>query len=188
MTTRILLSITAVYLVGLTALTYLVRATRRRFLGALAGGLSVAVIGVGVELLFQTLGFWHYPSIEQRYGPPLMYPVVLLMWAAYSLIGWRVQRRFGSRGEVVFLAVLAIFGTLRDFTVAAVRPDVFVLSPGIATVLVDALLWSGLTALAQAVMRLVAGPAAADRLAHRPWPAKWITPSQAADATTQKQV
>jgi hypothetical protein len=154
----------------------------------LAGGLSVAVIGVGVELLFQRLGFWHYPSVEQRYGPPLMYPIVLLMWAGYSLIGWRVQRRFASRGEVVFLAVLAIFGTLRDFTVAAVRPDVFVLSPGIATVLVDALLWSGLTALAQAAMWVIAGPAAAARLAHRPWPVKRVTPSQATDVTTQKQV
>src|SRR5262252_8962205 len=128
MTTRILLSITAVYLVGLTALTYLARATRRRFLGALAGGLSVAVIGVGVELLFQALGFWHYPSVEQRYGPPLMYPLILLMWAGYSLIGWRVMRRFGWRGEAVFLIVVTLLGTLRDFAVAALMPDLITFS------------------------------------------------------------
>ena len=180
MTTRLLLSVTAVYFVGLIALTYFARATRRRFLGALAGGLAVAAVGVGVEMLFQTLGFWHYPSVEQRYGPLLMYPLVLLMWAGYSIIGWRVLRRFGSRGEAVFLALVGLFGAGRDFTVAALRPDLIVISPGIATVLVDVLLWCGLTALAQAVMRFVAGPATADRLARRPWPAP--------GAATQKQV
>jgi hypothetical protein len=158
MTTSLLLSVTVVYLVGLAVLTYFTRATRRRFLGALAGGLTVAVVGVGVEVLFQTLGFWHYPSVDQRYGPVLMYPLIVLMWANYSLIGWRVMRRFGWRGETVFLAVMAVFGTLRDFVVAWQMPDVVVLSPGIATVLVDSVLWSGLTALAQGIMRLVADP------------------------------
>jgi len=169
MTTRLLVSVTAVYLVGLAMLTYLTRATRHRFLGAMAGGLTVAVVGVGVEVLFQTLGFWHYPSVDQRYGPVLMYPVVLLMWTGYSLIGWRVMRRFGWRGETLFLATVAVFGTLRDFVIAWQMPDVIALSPRIATVLVDLLLWSGLTALAQVVMRLVAGPATADRLARRRW-------------------
>jgi hypothetical protein len=158
-----------VYLVGLVVLTYLTRATRRRFLGALAGGLTVAVVGVGIEVLFQTLGFWHYPSVDQRYGPALMYPLILLMWAGYSLIGWRVMHRFGWLGETVFLAIVAVFGTLRDFVIAWLMPEVIALSPGIATVLVDSVLWSGLTALAQGVMSLVAGPATADRLAHRRW-------------------
>src|SRR5262245_57783855 len=110
MTTRLLLSVTAVYFVGLIALTYFTRATRRRFVGAVAGGLAVAVVGVGVEVLFQTLGFWSYPSSEHRYGPVLMYPLIVLMWAGYSLIGWRALRRFGLRGEVVFLAVLGCRG------------------------------------------------------------------------------
>jgi hypothetical protein len=167
MTTTLLLSATGVYLVGLAILTYLTRATRRRFLGALAGGLTVAVVGVGVEVLFQTLGFWHYPSVDQRYGPVLMYPLIVLMWAGYALIGWRVMRRFGWHGETVFLVVVAVFGTLRDFVVAWQMPDVIALSPGIAIVLIDLVLWSGLTALAQGVMRLVAGPAGADQLAHR---------------------
>jgi len=167
MMTTLLLSVTAVYLVGLAILTYLTRATRRRFLGALAGGLAVAVVGVGVEVLFQTLGFWHYPSVDHRYGPVLIYPVVLLMWTGYSLIGWRVMRRFGWPGETVFLALLAVFGTVRDFVIAWQMPDVIVLSPRIATVLLDLVLWSGLTALAQGVMWLAAGPATADRLAQR---------------------
>jgi hypothetical protein len=65
--------------------------------------------------------------------------------------------------------VVNVFGTLRDFVVAWQRPDVMALSPGTATVLIDMMLWCGLTALAQVVMRLLAGSAAADRLAYRPW-------------------
>jgi len=132
---------------------------------------------LGISLA-QTWGFWHYPSVDQRYGPVLVYPVILLVWAGYSLIGWRVMRRFGWRGETVFLAVVAVFGTLRDFVIAWQMPGVIALSPGIATVRVDSVLWSGLTALAQGVMTLVAGPATADRLAHRRWLPNGVNSSQ----------
>jgi hypothetical protein len=167
MTTQLLLLATCIYLAGLGVVTYFTRATRRRFLGALSGGLAVAVVGVGVEVLFQTLGFWHYPSADQPYGPLLMYPVIVLMWAGYSLIGWRVMRRFGWRGQAVFLAAVTVLGTLRDYFVAERAMGFITIAPGIATVLVDAACWAGLTAFAQVVMRMVAGPAAADRLARR---------------------
>jgi hypothetical protein len=167
MTTSLLASVTVVYLVGLGLLVWLTRATPRRVLGALAGGLAVAIVGVGVEVLFQTLGFWHYPSVDRPYGPLMMYPVILLMWSGYSLIGWRVARRFGWRGAALFLAAVTTLGTLRDFVIAWRMPDVIVLSPGIATVLIDLLCWCGLTALALGVMRLVAGPATVERLPSR---------------------
>jgi len=166
MTTSFLLSVTGVYFVGFAVLAYFTRATRRRLLGALAGGLTVAVVGVGVETLFQTLGFWHYPGVDQRYGPVLMYPLVVLLWAGFALIGWRVMRRFGGRGEMVFLVVVTLFGTARDFAVAWLRPDLIAMTAGVALVAIDLILWGGLTALAQGVMRLVAGPATADPLAH----------------------
>jgi len=171
LTTQILLLAICVYLAGLAVVTYFTRAPQRRFLGALAGGFAVAVVGVGVEVLFQTMGFWHYPSAGQPYGPLLMYPVIVLMWAGYSLIGWRVMRRFGWRGQVVFLAALMVLGTLRDYLVAGQALGFIALAPGIMTMIVDAVCWAGLTALAQGVMWLVAGPALADRLARRPWEA-----------------
>ncbi len=68
---------------------------------------------------------------------------------------------------MVFLAVLAVLGTLRDYVVAGQALGFIVLAPGPATVLVDLVCWSGLTVLAQEVMRLVAGPAGADRLGRR---------------------
>jgi hypothetical protein len=61
--------------------------------------------------------------------------------------------------------VVAVLGTVRDYKIAEQATGIIVFTPGITTVLVDLVAWSGLTALAQGVMRLVAGPAAAGRLA-----------------------
>jgi hypothetical protein len=156
-----------VYLAVLVATAYFTRATARRVLGALAGGVAVAVVGFGVEFVGQALGFWRYPSDESGRGPLLLYPLLILVFAVLSLIGWRVMRRFGWRGELVFLAVVAVQGTLRDYFEAGQALGVIELAPGLATVLVDIVCWVGLTALAQAVMRLVAGPAMADPLARQ---------------------
>lgn len=163
---QLLLLATCIYLVVLAATTYFTRATKRRFLSALAGGVAVAVIGVGIEIFFQTLGFWHYPSADQLYGPPLMYPVVVLMFAVLALLGWRVMRRFGWRGQAFFLTAVAVLGTLRDYFIAEALGFI-VLAPGPLMVLVDGGLWAGTTALAQAVMRILAGPARSDPLARQ---------------------
>jgi len=144
-------------LLGVTI--YFTRATARRALAALAGGAVVAVAGFGVEVICQALGLWRYPSDDTGYGPLAMYPALVLIFAILSLIGWR--------GEAVFLAAIAVLGTVRDYKVAQAT-GMIALTPGIATVLVDLVAWSGLTALAQGVMRLVAGSAEVDRLARRP--------------------
>lgn len=157
----------AVYLVLVVATIYFTRATTRRVLAALAGGGLVAVAGFGVEVLCQALGLWRYPSDDSGYGPLAMYPAVVLIFAFLSLIGWRVMRRFGWRGEVVFLAAVTVLGTVRDYKIAEHATGIIVFTPGLTTVLADLVAWGGLTALAQGVMRLVAGPAAADRLARQ---------------------
>jgi hypothetical protein len=169
MTTHLMLLLaTGFYLALLAATTYFTRTTRRRFFAAVAGGIAVAVIGVGVEVLFQTLGFWHYPSADQPYGPPIMYPLIVVMWTVLALLGWRVMRRFGWHGQAIFLLLVTIVGTVRDFLIAEQALGFIVLAPGTLTVVVDAGCWAGTTALAQAVMRIVAGPANADRLSRQP--------------------
>ena len=147
---------------------YLTRATKRRVTGALIGGAVVGLVGVGVECLAHVLGWWRYPSVETPYGPPLMYPVVILLFAALALIGWRVTRRFDWRGQLAFLGAVMVLGTLRDYRVAAWLPEFIVFAPGIGIALVDAACWAGLLALAQPVMRLVAGPVRGDPLARQP--------------------
>ena len=166
---QLLLVGAGVHLVYLCAAVYFTRATARRVLGALVGGVAVAAVGYGVELACQALGLWYYPSDDTGRGPLLMYPSLAFLWATLALIGWRVVRRFGWRGEVVFLAAVALLGTLRDYFVAGQALGAIVLAPGVTTVLVEIVCWAGQTALTQALMWLVAGPAAADRLARRRW-------------------
>jgi hypothetical protein len=159
---------TGVHLVLLVATVYFTRATARRVAGALIGGVAVALVGVGVETSAHTMAWWHYPSIETPYGPPLMYPAAVFIFAVLALTGWRVTRRFGWRGQTTFLVALAIVGPLRDYGWASRSPDLIVFAPGIGPVLVDAACWAGLVGLGQAVMRLVAGPVRGDPLARRP--------------------
>lgn len=74
---------------------------------------------------------------------------------------------FLASGQAVFLAAVTVVGTLRDHLLAGQALGFIALSPGPLTVLVDAVCWAGTTALAQAAMHLVAGPAGADPLARR---------------------
>jgi uncharacterized membrane protein (DUF485 family) len=92
-----------------------------------------------------------------------MYPAVILLFAALALVGWRVTRRFGWRGQAVFMVALAILGTLRDYAWAARLPNLIVFAPGVGPALVDAVCWASLVGLAQVVMRWVAGPARVTR-------------------------
>jgi hypothetical protein len=147
-----------VYLVVLAVVAYLTRAPCKRLIGALSGGVAVAVVGVGVEHLAYVRQWWRYPFVDAPYGPPLIYPVAILLFAAIALVGWRVTRRFGWAGQVGFLGAVTILGTVRDYRVAALFPELFVFAPGIQVVLVDAACWAGLLMLAQIVMRLICGP------------------------------
>jgi hypothetical protein len=88
-----------------------------------------------------------------------MYPAFVVIFAFLALIGWSVARRFDWRGTAVFLSALAIVGTLRDYLVTAKLMHFIEFAPGAWLMIIDGLLWAGLTALALAVMRLVSGPA-----------------------------
>jgi hypothetical protein len=166
--TQILILACCVYLSLLVAAVYLTRATRRRVLGALAGGGAVALVGAGVEALAHARGWWRYTSDDTPYGPVAIYPLLVVAFAFLALIGWRVTRRFGWRGLIVFLGILAVVGTVRDYFIAGSLMGLIVFAPGVGLAIIDALLWGGLTAVAIAVMRAVSGPARDDELARRP--------------------
>jgi hypothetical protein len=135
--------------------------------GALAGGAATALVGVGVEALAHARGWWRYTSDDTPVGPVAMYPVIVVILAFLALIGWIVMRRFGGRGLAVFLGVLAVVGTLRDYLIAGKLMGLIVFAPGGLLWIIDGFLWAGLTALSILVMRIVSGPAQIDRPASR---------------------
>jgi len=157
-----------IYATVLGVAIWLTRPTARRAAAALTAGAAVALVGVGVEAFAHAHGWWRYPGVGTPYGPPLIYPAVVLIYTTLALLGWRVVRRFGWRGELAFLAVATIVGPVRDYRVAAQLPELFVMGPGVGPLLADAVAWAGTVALAHAAMRLLAGPAAADPLARPP--------------------
>jgi hypothetical protein len=165
---QLLIAANCTYLAVVTATVYFTRATARRVAGAFLGGAVVGLVGVGIEWLAHTRGWWKYPFVATPYGPPLMYPVVIFLFATLALVGWRVTRRFGWRGQVAFLGVVTFLGTVRDYRIAAWWPEFIVFAPGIGVVLVDAACWAILLALAQATTRFVAGPVGCDPLARLP--------------------
>jgi|SRR5215469_16187031 len=149
---------------------YFTKASLRRVGAALLGGVAGGLLNVVADLLAYSLGLWHYASTHPAYASLWFYVTAALGYGAVaSLIGWRIDRRFGGRGVLIFLACMVAYGLLRDFLgTAAANASGFhllVLTPGPLTVLADALCWVGCVGIALLVMRLFAGPATADRLA-----------------------
>ena len=165
MTTQEMLLITGLYLIGLVVVIYFIRATARRIVGALVGGLAASLLGLGAIGLCEALGWWHIPFAPTPYFLPVFYLGLAISLAPIYLITWRLARRFGWRGLVVFIGIVGVIGPPRDYWYAAMFPEWMVFAPGIAPILADSATYIAALILGHAVMRLVAGPAREDRLA-----------------------
>jgi hypothetical protein len=163
--TQTLILASCVYSSLLAAAIYFTGASARRVMGAFAGGVVVAAVGVGVEALAHAQKWWSYPSDDSPIGPLGMYPALVVVFAFLALIGWAIARRWGWRGTAVFLSTLAIVGTLRDYLVAGKLMGLINFAPGVWLMIIDGFLWAGLTGLALATMRMVGGSSRIERSA-----------------------
>ena len=164
MTTQQILLMTGLYLVAGVAVTYFTRAPARRVVGALAGGAGASLMALRAIALCEALGWWHIPFASTPYFMTLFYLGLVISLTPIYLVTWRVARRFGWRGLAVCLGIVAVIGPPRDYLYAATFPKWMVFSPGIAPILADSAAYVGIVVVGHAVMRLVAGPARADRL------------------------
>jgi hypothetical protein len=168
MTTAQLYLFNVLYLVITVVVAILTRATPRRIAGALAGGGASGVAALGLIALWERLGWWHMAITWQPYFLTLML-MDFTLCAFLFLITWRIARRFGWRGLAVVLVILAVIGPPRDQWYMRRFPEWGSYGPGIAPVLAISASYVILVLVGHGVMRLVAGPARADRLARRPW-------------------
>jgi hypothetical protein len=123
---------------------------------------------LGLVALGERAGLWHM-AIDWR---PYFLTLVVVgnaVTAFVFLITWRIARRFGARGLGVLLAALAIIGPPRDRWYMRTFPEWGSYAPGFAPVLAISACYIILILVGHGVMRLVAGPSAADALALRPW-------------------
>ena len=167
MTRLELIVVMGLYLVGLVVVVYFTRATSRRIAGALAGGAAVGCFGMGAIVLGNALGLWRVPILWTLYFVVLFYLALAISVTPIYLVTWRLVRRFGLRGLVVFVGIVAIIGPPRDYLYAAKFPDWMVFAPGVAPILADAATYVGIVVLGHAVMHFVAGPSGDDRLRNK---------------------
>jgi len=171
MTLQEMLVMTGAYAVALVAAAYFTRATAPRIRGAMAGAAAAACVGLGMIVQGEAHGWWKLPHVPSWWFLPLMWFGLAVSLAPLYLVSWRVARRFGSRGLMVALGAVTLLGAPRDYLYAAKRPQWMVFSWGVAPFLADAATYWALMVVGHAVMRWVAGPAAADRLARTRAPA-----------------
>jgi len=170
MTTQQLHLMNGFYLVALILVAFFTRATARRIAGALVGGIAGGGMALGVDALGEEWGWWRMAI----WGPsllPLVYLDFVVSVMPIYLVTWRVARKFGWRGLAVVAGGLAGIGPPRDYAYMARFPAWGSYARGIVPVLAIAAIYALLLPLGHGVMRLVAGPASADRLSRRPWEA-----------------
>ncbi len=168
MTTLQLHLFNCLYLATLVAVAFFTRARGRRIAGAIAGGAVFGVAALGIIALGEKAGWWHMEITWRPYFVTLLV-VSFALCAFVYLITWRVARRFGGRGLAVVVIVAAVIGPPRDYWYMARFPEWGAYEPGITPVLAIAATYALMVVLGHGVMRLVSGPARADRLARRPW-------------------
>ena len=168
MTTTQLHVFNGIYLIVFIVAAILTRATRRRILGALLGGLVVGLLFMPYVALGEKAGWWHFTIPWEPYFLAVM-AIGFPMMGFIPLITWRIARRFGPRGLALAVLFAAIIGPPRDFFYMKMFPEWGYHAPGIAPIVAISAAYAAIVLVGHGVMRLVAGPADADPLARRPW-------------------
>ena len=166
MTTQQLYLFNGLYLIVVIAVAYFTRATARRLVGALVAGAVISVVGLGIIVLGERVGWWHMVIDWEPYHLTLLL-IGLAECAFIYLLTWRIARRFGSRGLAMSVVGAAIIGPPRDYWYMAKFPEWGAYAPGPAPVIAIAATYALIVGLGHAVMWLVAGPSTADQLARR---------------------
>ncbi|MGD0262841.1 MAG: hypothetical protein ABSD29_23990 [Verrucomicrobiota bacterium] len=175
MTTLQLYLFACLGLAVLVAVGLFTRAMARRIAGALAGGATFGVVALGIIALGEKVGWWHMVITWEPYFLMLLL-IDFTLSAFIYLITWRIARRFGWRGLAVAVIVAALIGPPRDYWYMARFPEWGAYGPGVVPVLVVAATYALMVVVGHGVMRLVAGPARADRLARTPTATPIFTP------------
>jgi hypothetical protein len=120
-----------------TVFTLFTRAPARRIAAALAGGVAFAIGNLGWDLLAERTGWWWYPGFRSHV-PLSWYAAAGLSAAGVGLFGWRVHRRFGTKGVGIFLVAFALLCVIRDYRVAQTQASLITFGSGLTPWLADA--------------------------------------------------
>jgi hypothetical protein len=157
-----------VYVTVLAVVVVLTRPTPKRLAGALVGAAVTGGAALGIVAIGESARWWHFVMTWEPYFLTLMW-IGMIPCGFIFLITWRIARRFGGRGLALAICIVAVVGPLRDRWYMAKFPEWGTYAPGFAPVLATSAAYVLLGIIGHGLMRLIAGPAAADRLALRSW-------------------
>jgi hypothetical protein len=146
------------------ATVWMTRAGGRRATGALAGGVTAAVLFVAWDALAAQQGWWSYAFSEDLLAAlALAMSVAFVFGASAGLIGWRMMRAMGWTGVATFFAGFVGLGVLRDYVLAA-NTTLFLFGDGPVPQIMGAVGYLALALTVQTTMLMAAGPPRRDAL------------------------
>jgi hypothetical protein len=137
-------------------------------LGALAAGFAFMLLFVVEEALPVSMGLRHFTWTVAPPPTGLICAALIPYGAIIALLGWRITRRFGWRGQVALLSAAAIGGPARDYITTLWVPGVAAI-PGLVPLIADGVLWLCAIGSGQVILRLIAGPAESGQFTRLPW-------------------
>jgi serine/threonine protein kinase len=154
----------------LAAAAYVLRVRLLRVAGSLAGGLAMATIRLLGIRYAHAMGWWstrftNDPDPVSVFTAPVLLLVYTVAVAAFLLVGWRLGRRFGWKGPVVWFAWIVVWAPLRERLVFDKFMQVIRAPLELFPVMTDIAFWATGLLLGYTTMRLIAGPARADHFA-----------------------
>lgn len=158
---------------------WLTRAGYWRIAASLLSGLVAAAFAFGLDRAAFEFGWWSYGEME-THAPIATYACTALWFGAgLGLIGWRMMRNWGGRGEAAFFLLFPLLGLARDFALATTGAG-FTFSAGWMPVAISAGGWLAIAFIVQIGMQLLVGAIDSDPLEpeHLPmldpvsWPAE----------------
>ncbi len=156
----------ALYTILLVITVILTRPGLRRMVGAMVGTFAAGAAGIGVIVICERVGWWHFTMHWEPYYL-LQLGISIALGAFVFLLTWRLARRFGGRGLSIALFLAALLGPFRDSAYMAMFPEWGYYAPGIAPRLAISVAYVVIGVVGHGFMRVISGPATADSLARR---------------------
>ncbi len=148
-----------------TLFAFFTRATFRRAAAALIASIPVVPWIMLMDAIAARYGWWRYPSVSTASAPLAWYIAAALFYGAgLGLVGWRIIRRFATRGVISFVIGFALFGVARD-TAYYLTTQFIEFGPGWVPFMADFFSYALAAAIVQIGMAWIAGPPSSDRLA-----------------------
>jgi hypothetical protein len=149
------------YLVGTSVVFAIValvtRPTRRRLFGAICAIGVFTAISAPIDEIGARTKLWTYPALQEAGHPSTIIYLgqATIFVGSIALIGWRVHRAYGFGGLVRLTIAVLVLGCIRDFSAAAIFPDLLHFGPQPGALLGDAAAWGAVALVALVVPAIV---------------------------------